>query len=221
MEDLTGKRFGKLIAVKKTDQRKNGSIVWECKCDCRQTAYIRANTLNCGGANSCGCERDKNHIKSKDLTGQRFGMLTALKTAGKNKSQKDILWECVCDCGKTHQVTTGNLISGTTNSCGCLKEEALKKFTESIDGTAVKLLKRKKSSNNTTGVKGVYIMRWRNVGMIAEKYAAYITFKGKRYHLGVYDFKDEAAKARRDAEKMLFEPFLIWYDKNIKQTGMM
>ncbi|MCL2776186.1 MAG: hypothetical protein FWD71_23035 [Oscillospiraceae bacterium] len=216
MKNLTGQRFGKLLAVRATDQRKGGSIVWECKCDCGKTAYIRANTLNSGGARSCGCERDKNHIKTIDLTGQRFGRLLVVKVVGKNKNQKDTLWECKCDCGNTHYVTTGNLNSGTINSCGCLKEEALKIFNETIDGTAVKNLKRRVSRKNTTGVKGVYIMRWRNVAMIAEKYAARITFKGKQYHLGTYEYKDEAVKARREAEQMLFEPFLEWYDKNKK-----
>lgn len=32
-EDLTGRRFGKLVAVKKMES-KNGRTRWECRCDC-------------------------------------------------------------------------------------------------------------------------------------------------------------------------------------------
>ena len=33
-KDLLGQRFGKLLVVQKTDKRKDGRIVWKCKCDC-------------------------------------------------------------------------------------------------------------------------------------------------------------------------------------------
>ena len=32
--DLTGRRFGKVVALAPTDKRLNGSVVWHCVCDC-------------------------------------------------------------------------------------------------------------------------------------------------------------------------------------------
>lgn len=57
-----------------------------------------------------------------DLTGQRFGRLTVLERAGKNKFGS-IGWLCHCDCGKEIVVSSPNLRSGHTQSCGCLKRE--------------------------------------------------------------------------------------------------
>lgn len=53
-----------------------------------------------------------------DLSGQKFGKLTALKDVGRTNSG-NILWECLCECGRTHIVAQGNLRYGNTKSCGC------------------------------------------------------------------------------------------------------
>lgn len=34
----------------------------------------------------------------KDLTGRKFGMLTAIRVVGRNK-HNILIWECKCDCG--------------------------------------------------------------------------------------------------------------------------
>lgn len=53
-KDLTGMRFGELTAVKPTDKRDSGSIVWECACDCGQTCDVSARNLVNGHTKSCG-----------------------------------------------------------------------------------------------------------------------------------------------------------------------
>ncbi len=54
--DLTGKRFGRLIAIEPTDRRgKDGSILWRCLCDCDRVAYIPSRQLIWGYSKSCGC----------------------------------------------------------------------------------------------------------------------------------------------------------------------
>lgn len=60
--------------------------------------------------------------KFNDLTGQRFGRLTVMKSAGKS-SDRQYKWLCQCDCGKVIEVKSGNLHSGNTKSCGCLRKE--------------------------------------------------------------------------------------------------
>lgn len=59
--------------------------------------------------------------KFKDLTGQKFGRLTALyrlhNTKGKTK------WLCICECGNLSEVNYGSLVYGSTKSCGCLHKE--------------------------------------------------------------------------------------------------
>lgn len=57
-----------------------------------------------------------------DLAGQKFGRLLVIENVGKNK-WKNRQWLCQCDCGKKSVVTTSNLNSGTTISCGCFNRE--------------------------------------------------------------------------------------------------
>jgi hypothetical protein len=60
-----------------------------------------------------------------DLAGQTFGRLTAIEFAGRDALRKR-LWRCACTCGRETLVNTGNLRSGTTRSCGCLKAETVR-----------------------------------------------------------------------------------------------
>lgn len=60
---------------------------------------------------------------SKDLTGQRFGMLTAIKTVGVTGINRRRVWLVLCDCGKAKKTAVSNLVDGKARSCGCLKDK--------------------------------------------------------------------------------------------------
>ncbi len=60
--------------------------------------------------------------KMVDLTGQKFGRLTAIKPVRKPNDGK-LYWECLCDCGNTKVILGSNLKSGATKSCGCLRSK--------------------------------------------------------------------------------------------------
>jgi hypothetical protein len=47
--DITGQRFGKLVAVEKELGR------WRCVCDCGGSSVVRASNLRTGSTKSCGC----------------------------------------------------------------------------------------------------------------------------------------------------------------------
>lgn len=59
----------------------------------------------------------QNTILSNDLTGTKFGKLTAQWPVGINGTHK--CWLCLCECGNLRIVTSSNLKSGTSTSCGC------------------------------------------------------------------------------------------------------
>ena len=46
-----------------TDQRKNNSIVWECKCSCGRTHYAAANELSSHRLESCGCLKESKGVR--------------------------------------------------------------------------------------------------------------------------------------------------------------
>lgn len=57
----------------------------------------------------------------KDITGQRFGRLVAVKMyAEKYKRTK---WLCKCDCGNEKLMPLDSLMTGRAKSCGCYRKE--------------------------------------------------------------------------------------------------
>lgn len=56
----------------------------------------------------------------KDISGVRFGRLTALELVYKKPRY---WWKCICDCGNEKLVTLNFLENGTVKSCGCYRKE--------------------------------------------------------------------------------------------------
>lgn len=114
--DLTNQKFGKLIAVSKAPKQNDKYTRWLCQCECGNYAEIRTDYLRNGHTTSCGCNKE-GIFQAKDLTGQKFNRLLVLEhlTGGKKR--------CQCDCGNIVDVETSNLLSGNTQSCGCLQKE--------------------------------------------------------------------------------------------------
>ena len=141
LEDLTGKRFGKLVVVKQTKSHVTPSgqkkARWICNCDCGNTSIVSAQDLKTGHTKSCGCLPTKTIGSGLiDLTGMRFGKLTVIKRTedyvGKN-GYRSPKWLCKCDCGNEVSVQGGNLRNGVVKHCGCDKikskgEEAVSRF---------------------------------------------------------------------------------------------
>ena len=65
--------------------------------------------------------------KMIDLTGLRFGRLTATKPDGRSNDGK-VIWLCRCDCGTYTKVKSTLLRSGHTRSCGCFQKEKVAEF---------------------------------------------------------------------------------------------
>lgn len=58
----------------------------------------------------------------KDITGQKFGRLTAIKYVYSDKSRTAV-WQCKCNCGNIVNVKGTELRNGQVKSCGCLQKE--------------------------------------------------------------------------------------------------
>jgi len=64
-------------------------------------------------------------MKFIDLTGRKFGRLTALFVSGSRKGGGSI-WKMQCECGNIVDCDGANVRSGRTKSCGCLQNEVIK-----------------------------------------------------------------------------------------------
>lgn len=112
--DRVGQRFGQLTVLK-LDHTDSKGAWWLCRCDCGNEKVIRANSLVTGDAKTCG--------HRIDLTGHRFGKLLVLgkdNSPSKTKTKR-VRWICLCECGNSISVSSDNLKSGNTTSCGCKK----------------------------------------------------------------------------------------------------
>lgn len=125
--DLTGKIYDELTVVEMLYNYNNKHRTY-CRCITinGNEVIVRADALQSGvtrhakGAGRAG--------KPIDLTGQRFGLLQAIKPTGKKISNGSILWECQCDCGNITEVSAGNLIRKHTLSCGCRHQSKCEMF---------------------------------------------------------------------------------------------
>lgn len=66
VNDLTGKKIGKLIVIKRCGSNKNGRALWLCKCDCGNTKIVCGNSLLTKLTISCGCY-NKELVKKVNL----------------------------------------------------------------------------------------------------------------------------------------------------------
>ena len=204
--DLTGERFGQLVAVRTTGKSSSGQVLWLCKCDCGTEKEVITQNLRKGRTKSCG-----NH-KVKRLEGEKFGKLTAIEEVGRKK-KSGVLWRCKCECGKEIITISARLTSGSSRSCGCATREAVSKASKKRsqfakdDKTQLEQLSSKPGKSNTSGVKGVSLVK-KN-----QKWQARLKLGGKSYNLGLHNTLEEAALARREAEKWLFDPVLKKYGK--------
>lgn len=63
----------------------------------------------------------------KDISGQKFGKLTALYPVKTREPSNGVCrWFCSCDCGNFHIVNGNHLRTGRTKSCGCLRRKTVK-----------------------------------------------------------------------------------------------
>lgn len=193
MNDLIGRKFGKLTVIEKTEKLKNNSIMWKCKCECGGTISASTRDLKQGRIKSCGCLKKERY----DLNGQKFGKLTVLKSESCG-SHRTFL--CQCECGNKVSVRGDSLKSGKTISCGCSKRSEEKRMQlengkKLNDHTSSVFYNGTVSKNNTTGFNGI--------SLIKGKYRASVGYKNKIYYL-ISDSNIEVAKeARKEADEAI------------------
>jgi len=214
--DLTGKTFGELTVLRQVENtgKKRGRL-WLCQCSCGEEYAVLSTLLTNGYRTHCPGKAHRRNYAYSDITGQKFECLTALYVSEKRRSNRSVTWHCRCDCGNEIDVPYNNLVHSNMRSCGCRKkahDQKLKELLTHVDGTSMDMIRSKKiPSDNTTGCRGVYLIKG--------KYVAKIVFQKKAYYLGSYDSMEQAAKVRRDAEAQLFDSVTLFYEKWKQQAA--
>lgn len=63
----------------------------------------------------------KNLHRTNNLTGKNFGRLTVIGLD--DREDRHTYWVCQCECGNIKVARSDALVSGRTQSCGCIKKE--------------------------------------------------------------------------------------------------
>lgn len=103
-----------------------------------------------------------------DMIGKKFGRLTVIRAAETGR------WVCSCECGNEKTYYRGNLTSGSTLSCGCLRAERAETLTKkhgmcdhpayvTWNAIRTRCTNEKNSHYKDYGARGIKMCdRWRN-----------------------------------------------------------
>lgn len=126
--DISGKRIGRVIILER-DQSKPRCLFWKAVCDCGthfscySASFKRGERFEC---KECMLERRR----GIDLTGRKYGRWTVVGM-GVNHHNKTVC-HCLCDCGKTGDVTPYTLSRPRHSmSCGCYGRKLKSKYVNS------------------------------------------------------------------------------------------
>ena len=93
VNDLTGKRYGRLVVESRNGSTRRGQSIWTCLCDCGRFVDVRVDHLTSGATTSCGCymrEKAKNVVTTHGLTQSRlYGIWRNMKTRCENENNKN------------------------------------------------------------------------------------------------------------------------------------
>lgn len=239
-ENLVGQRFGRLTVIEKMPPpKKRRGPYWKCRCDCGNEIITHQYNLKYGDTKSCGClHKDMCKIlgtslkkyNTYDLTGE-FGkgytlkgeefwfdkedydkikdycwsynnvgyLYTTLYNGPKAKNKKILLHRLIMDFPKNKVVDHINH-DKTDNRKSNLRICTMKENA----------MNKSQLKSNKSGEIGVSYSKERN------KWIARIGYSGKSKTLGYFITKEEAIKARKEAEEKYFGEFA--YRKSISKN---
>lgn len=215
--DLVGQRFGMLTVIKRVEDYIQPSgqhkTQWLCKCDCGNDVAVLGNNLIKGNTKACGCIRNKDKKKHNqyDLSGD-YGISYT------SKGQKfyfdledyDLIKKYCWKINKNGYVLSSNGVFMHRVIMNCPNELVVdhingeesrndnRKSNLRIATPSQNCMNRKIQSNNTSGITGVYFDKDKN------KWFSTICISHNSIHLGYFDNKEDAIKARKDAEEKYF-----------------
>lgn len=191
VKDITGIRFGNLIAIqdtKKSDAHRNR--IWLCQCDCGNMCEVSGNNLRTGHTQSCGCRKQTvcAEIGKKqniiDEIGNVYGKLTVI--ALEKIENHCAFWKCKCECGNEITVAGSHLRSGHTKSCGCLKSFGEEKINKILSNSNI---------NYST------------------QYTIFINSSYMRFDYAIFDNSNNLMRLIEFDGEQHFNPDSNWYDK--------
>jgi hypothetical protein len=215
-KDITGQRFGRLVAIQPAGRTAEGLALWQCQCDCNNTCIVRGGSLGNGHSRSCGClKKETRHGHAR--RGKHhpiYEIWRAMRDRCNNPNHPDFKnygGRGIKVCDRWNNFATfladvgerphSKLVLDRIDNNGNYEPGNVRWTTYSESNKKKRLPKTRK--NNQTGFKGVY---WHKKN---KRYTAQITFRGKTTWLGSYKTAGEAARAYDYVASRVFGGFAL------------
>lgn len=223
-EDLTGQIFGRLTVIKRVDdyifESGERMVRWLCECNCSEhnTIIVTRSNLKNGNTKSCGCLQ-REFIASLNKKENEFDLSGEFGVLWETNTNKEVYFD-LCNAEQVLQHSWHEDSWGYSATCingveirmhtflGCKgydhknrnkKDNRMENLRPCT--TQQNLYNKSKSKRNTSGVMGV---SWHN---IADKWMARLSIDHKCIYLGLFVNKDDAIRARLNAEVKYFGEF--------------
>lgn len=234
-EDLTGKRFGRLVVIKRAEDYmapNNLKIAqWLCKCDCGGEIIVRGASLTRtkNATKSCGCiqkevvSKQRKKYNTYDLSGE-YGI--GYTSKGEEfyfdiedyDKIKDYCWfidndgYVIAHDSKANHSTKGmhRILFPNSKYVDHIKHKNNDNRKSQLRPCTNQQNNMNKGlqKNNTSSVAGVYFDKRRN------KWCSQMHLNGEHIHLGYFDIFEDAVKVRKKAEEKYFGEYS--YDNSMK-----
>lgn len=225
VKDETGKVYGRLTVIERGPNTKSGSARWWCQCSCgnKERILVLGSSLRNGHTKSCGCLH-KETAKKQGLANRKqnkyeFEGSLGIGYTSKNEKFyfdsedydkiKDFCWYInnngyvVCKRDKIyllHRVILNSAQELEIDHINHIKTDNRKKNLR-ICSSSENKMNQGCQVNSTSGVRGVYW--YSNI----QKWSAEIVVNKQKFFLGLFNKKEEAIIARKEAEKKYYGNF--------------
>ena len=93
MKDISGIRYGMLVALRFVGMNGRRKPIWACRCDCGFEFLVAFVNLQTGNTKSCGCVRDLNTAGRASLRNYKHGHATG-RVSGEYSSWRSMIGRC-------------------------------------------------------------------------------------------------------------------------------
>jgi len=121
-----GTVFNRLTVIEFSHVGSGKRRFYLCQCKCGNKKTVSGIHLKNKGVQSCGCLRGVNQKRLE--IGEKINRLTVIEKSKKDK------FLCLCDCGTQKEIRGEDIKNESIKSCGCLRNEKLKKSRKIVNG---------------------------------------------------------------------------------------
>lgn len=201
--NLVNQKFGRLKVMSKSGKNKHGKTLWLCHCECGNTTNVSTSDLRNSHTKSCGCLnavriKSGNNYRHGKINSPEYGPWTAMRARCHNPNSKAYLnygGRGIEVCNRWD--TFSNFLEDMGPRPTMKHTIERRDVNGNYEPSNCYWLEKIKQARNTR------VTNSRDCGVTLDQYDKWrvrITVDKKRIHVGKFEDKEEAIKARREAE---------------------